>query len=125
MAVDFLRSGYEIMMKTAPDLAPVKVVWFRVPDSTPFRPGFSPFRSRNWDQRFGRDWRGDLGEQRPHDEACCQWIGPWYKGNPPAVYFGDHACGDDTAWAGQRIITDPVIVTGPDGFPDCCSRPCE
>jgi hypothetical protein len=124
MAVDFLRAGYEIYMRTHPDFDPVPVIWYRVPDDTPFIEEPSCFRSRYWLDRFDQPNVG-MGEQRPWSADCCQMIGPFVGGSSPVPYLGGNHCGSEDDWEQGPPPDTPPIITQPGGWAPCCTQICE
>jgi hypothetical protein len=116
--MDLLRSGKKALMQTWDSGPPVPVVWFRVPRSTPFFPGSTPFRAINY--LMPTDNMG-LGEQQPYDPDPCKQQMPWYRGNYPAPYLGINYCGDLDTWrnGGVRGVTPPIITDAQGRCPDC------
>jgi hypothetical protein len=123
--MDMLRSGYHAKMQTWADgrFPPADVVWFRAEDDAPAYPGMNPFMSRNYLDEFeGRDSFDGLGEQRTPAECCpFKAVLPYYNGNPPAPYDGDHVCGGPHEWQFGGDARSEIIVTDTNGVAPCCN----
>lgn len=115
--MDPLRFGYQSWMQTIQGGDPVRVVWFRVPDSTPAYTGTTVFRSRNWEDEHEND---GIGEQEEPTEGKRRL--EWYSGHPPAMYHGGHPCGSDlAAQEGALPGRDPIFQTNAIGQAPCCA----
>lgn len=119
--MDLLRHGYKTRMRFYRDVPDeTEVVWYPVPDDTPFLPHSHVFGSWEWveDNRPNQRTPGgvELGEQI---EASRIFPG---RPLPRRTTFTGKLCGDPAEWlnGASLPIVPPVLL--PDGFPPCCGQ---
>lgn len=88
------------------------IIWYRVPDTTPFFPGPHCFSSETYD--------------------TCHWFNPgagedyetgptWYDGSPPASFSATSFCGEPEWFADGAPSNAPPLPRDAAGLPACCA----
>jgi hypothetical protein len=116
--MDYLRFGYEAMMRTYRNRDPVPVVWFRAPTGAVAYKDLNVFRSKNWVSPIV--WDG-IGEQSTGRSCCGKRDIEWEDSYMPAGYTGlSYAGTPRVAAIGGVYPADPPIALRPDGSPFVC-----
>lgn len=88
-----------------------EIIWYRVPDDTPFFPGPHVFSDERYDTVHW--WNPGAGED---DDVGYDW----YSGAPPVNFQPTAPCGDLDWFANGAPSDAPALPRDKMGFPVCC-----